>query len=177
MDLERDHARPEGQDQLLTERSRTFRAALTRYFRRRLPGASDIEDLVQEVFLRIVKRGDSDQLDQFGSYMFQTAANVMKDRRRRRQVREADLHISLEPDLHAAASPDPERVILGQEALRATTRKLMSLPERARRVFALRRLEGLPIKDIAERLGVSPSTVEKDLQKIAEVLLSEEARR
>jgi RNA polymerase sigma factor (sigma-70 family) len=166
------------QGRFLAERSESLRAALMRYFRRRLPaGSGEAEDLVQEVFLRIVKRGDSAGLEHFGGYVFETAASVIKDRQRRRHVRAADQHVSFESDLHASATPDPERAFLDQEALRWTTRTIMALPERTRVIFVLRRLEGLPLKEIAKRLGLSLSTVEKHIQRAGQALFAERNER
>lgn len=156
----------------LAARSITLRGALARYFQRRLPGANDIEDLVQDVFLRIVKRGDNADLDRYEGYVFETAASVLKDRYRRRKVRAADRHLPFDPDLHAQTSLDPERTVLGQEALRSMTRVILQMPERTRTIFVLRRLEGLPHQEIARRLGLSLSAVEKHIQRAARHILS-----
>ncbi len=156
----------------LAARSRALRGALTRYFQRRLPDANEVDDLVQEVFLRIVRRGDSQDLDRFEGYVFETAASVLKDRFRRRRVRMSASHVSFEPDLHGQTDVSPEQTILAREALRSTTRAIMALPERTRTIFVLRRLEGLTHPEIARRLGLSLSAVEKHMQRAAKHLLS-----
>jgi len=156
----------------LAARSRALRGALTRYFQRRLPDANEVDDLVQEVFLRIVLRGDSQDLDRFEGYVFATAASVLKDRLRRRRVRMSAAHVSFEPDLHSQADVSPEQTVLAREALRSTTRAIMALPERTRTIFVLRRLEGLSHPEIARRLGLSLSAVEKHVQRAAKHLLS-----
>lgn len=156
----------------LAARSRALRGALTRYFQRRLPDANEVEDLVQEVFLRIVRRGDSRELDRFEGYVFTTAASVLKDRLRRRRVRLSASHVPFEPDLHSQADVSPEQTVLAREALRSTTRAIMALPERTRTIFVLRRLEGLSHPEIARRLGLSLSAVEKHVQRAARHLLS-----
>lgn len=164
-------SRDEGENDLAA-RSRTLRGALTRYFQRRLPNTHEVEDLVQEVFLRIVRRGDSQDLDRFEGYVFQTAASVIKDRFRRRRTRMSERHVVFEPDLHGQTDISPEETILAREALSATTRAIMALPERTRTIFVLRRLEGLSHPEIARRLGLSLSTVEKHIQRAAKQLLS-----
>lgn len=166
-----DNSKDDGETDLAA-RSRTLRGALTRYFQRRLPNTHEVDDLVQEVFLRIVRRGDSHQLDQFEGYVFQTAASVIKDRFRRRRARMSDSHVAFEPDLHGQSDISPEQTVLAREALRSTTRAIMSLPERTRTIFVLRRLEGLSHPEIARRLGLSLSTVEKHIQRAAKQLLS-----
>ncbi len=166
-----DNSKDDGETDLAA-RSRTLRGALTRYFQRRLPNTHEVDDLVQEVFLRIVRRGDSHQLDQFEGYVFQTAASVIKDRFRRRRARMSDSHVAFEPDLHGQSDISPEQTVLAREALRSTTRAIMSLPERTRTIFVLRRLEGLSHPEIARRLGLSLSTVEKHIHRAAKQLLS-----
>lgn len=156
----------------LAARSRTLRGALTRYFQRRLPDLNEVDDLVQEVFLRIVRRGRSEDLDRFEGYVFETAASVIKDRFRRRRTRASASHVSFEPDLHGQTDVSPEQTILAREALRSTTRAILALPERTRTIFILRRLEGLSHPEIARRLGLSLSAVEKHVQKAARHLLS-----
>jgi RNA polymerase sigma factor (sigma-70 family) len=156
----------------LAARSRALRGALTRYFQRRLPDANEVDDLVQEVFLRIVRRGDSQELDRFEGYVFTTAASVLKDRLRRRRVRLTAHHVPFEPDLHGQSDVSPEQTVLAREALRSTTRAIMAMPERTRTIFVLRRLEGLSHPEIARRLGLSLSAVEKHMQRAAKHLLS-----
>ncbi len=163
---------PNDDERDLDARSRSLRGTLARYFRRRLPHTHEVDDLVQEVFLRIVRRGDSQNLDRFEGYVFETAASVLKDRFRRRRVRMSAAHVAFEPDLHGQTDVSPEQTVLAREALRSTTRAIMALPERTRTIFVLRRLEGLSHPEIARRLGLSLSTVEKHIQRAAKQLLS-----
>jgi RNA polymerase sigma factor (sigma-70 family) len=164
-------------DDTLGARTMRLRPLLCRWFARRAPSA-EVDDLVQEVFLRIVKRGGAGGLDHFQAYVFETAGSVMADRFRNRQSRRADRHVEFDADAHAQTIDGPESSLLGQEALRTTTRVLLELPERTRTIFILRRLEGLPVADIAKRLGLSTSAVEKHMQRAARHLLSrmEDAR-
>lgn len=153
-------------------RSRTLRGALTRYFQRRLSSANDVDDLVQEVFLRIVRRGNTQELDRFEGYVFETAASVINDRFRRRRTRMHASHVPFQPDLHGQEDVSPEQTVLAREALQSTTRAILAMPERTRTIFILRRLEGLTHPEIARRLGLSLSTVEKHVQRAARHLLS-----
>ena len=147
----------------LARRSQAIRGALTRYFGRHVRDRAEIDDLVQDVFLRIIKRGGSQGLENFDGYVFETAASVLNDRSRRRKVRQADRHLPFDPDLHAQSDLGPDSVLAGRQALRETTVALMELPERTRNVFVLRRLEELSYREIAHRLGLSVSAVEKHM--------------
>jgi RNA polymerase sigma factor (sigma-70 family) len=149
----------------LAQRSQAVRGALTRYFIRRVRDAAEADDLVQEVFLRIIKRGGTDGLDQFEAYAFETAASVLKDRRRRRTVRHSDQHVELHPDALPTTDPGPHDTLAGREALRATAKALGELPERTRTIFILRRLERLSYGEIAKRVGISVSAIEKHMMR------------
>jgi RNA polymerase sigma factor (sigma-70 family) len=146
-------------------RSSALRSALTRFFGGRGMPAGEIDDLVQDTFLRIVRRGNLSALDSLEAYVFATAQSVLVDRSRRRATRLVDAHVSFHPDVHGGHDLAPDRIIAARETLSATTRALMELPERARQVFVLRRLENMQFAEIAVRLGISVSSAEKDMQR------------
>jgi RNA polymerase sigma-70 factor (ECF subfamily) len=138
---------------------------------------ADVEDLVQDVFARIVARDSSEPVQHLGGYIRRTAASVIADLARRRTVRRAELHVAFDPDLHAGEGIDPERVLSGKEELDAAAAALLSLPERTRTVFVLHRLEGYRYRDIAAHLGISVSAVEKHLVKAVQHLSAEREKR
>ena len=145
--------------------SRTYSLSLARYFQRKLRGTDDVDDLVQEVFLRLIKRGQVGELEHIGAYLFQTASSVLNDHLRSRRSRRMDQHESFDSEVHAGADFAVDRVMEGQERLRHATAALLELPERTRNVFVLRRIEGMRYADIATRLGISVSAVEKHVQR------------
>jgi RNA polymerase sigma-70 factor (ECF subfamily) len=147
-----------------------LRQALGGYFRRRIANASEAEDLVQEVFSRIVARDSQQPVEHLGGYVFQVAASVLADRGRRRGVRHADAHVPFDADRHGEQDFDPERVLSGKQSLRAATAALLSLPERTRTVFVLHRLEGRRYREIAEQFGISVSAVEKHMARAVQHL-------
>jgi RNA polymerase sigma-70 factor (ECF subfamily) len=156
----------------LASRSKVLRGALARFFQRHVHDLTEVDDLIQEVFLRIVRRGDTDQLEKLDGYIFQTASSVLKDRGRRRKARWSDRHIPFDSDRHDGPEIGPEQILIGQQSLRAAGFILLELPERTRRVFILRRLEGLPYQEIGQRLGLSVSAVEKHMQRAVRHLVT-----
>lgn len=150
---------------------------LTGYFRRRVRNDTEVEDLVQDVFARIVARDSSEPVGHLGGYVLRTATSVLADRARRRAVRHVDLHVVLDTDRQGDDELDPERVLSAKEDLNAVTAALLSLPERTRTIFVLRRLEGQRHADIARHLGISVSAVEKHMLRAVRHLTAEmEAR-
>jgi RNA polymerase sigma factor (sigma-70 family) len=147
-----------------------LRQSLSRYFRSRIRDAAEVEDLVQEVFTRIVARDSTQPILHLGGYVFQTAASVLADRSRRRAVRQVAVHVSFDEDRHSDQDFDAERVLAGKQDLRAATAALLSLPARTRTVFVLHRLEGWKYRDIGVRLGISASAVEKHMARAVQHL-------
>jgi RNA polymerase sigma-70 factor (ECF subfamily) len=129
--------------------------------------------MVQDVFTRIVARDSSEPVEHLGGYIMKTAASVLADRGRRRVSRQAESHIVFDADLHGDEDVDPERVLSGKQELNAATAALLSLPERTRTVFVLRRLEGYRFREIAEHLGISVSAVEKHMVRAVRHLSDE----
>ncbi|MBO9708898.1 MAG: RNA polymerase sigma factor [Caulobacter sp.] len=156
----------------LAIRARSLRGPLSRYFARSVRDLSEVEDLVQEVFLRIVRRGDYEQLEHLDGYIFETAASVLKDHFRQGQARRRDRHVEFESDRHGASTPGAEATLTSRESLEAAIQTLMVLPQRTRTVFVMRRLEGLSYREIAARMGISVSGVEKHMVRAVQHLLA-----
>jgi len=152
---------------ILAQLSREFRASLIRYFARRVQGLSDVEDMVQEVFLRLARRGDTSALvsGNVNAYIFEAASSVLSDRLRKRRTHCADAHETFDCDRHCDTDFSAEHVLLGKERLTRAIAVLLELPDRTRVIFVLRRLEGMRFADIAARLGISVSAVEKHMQR------------
>ena len=171
------NAQDQAGDTVLAREAEPVRHWLTGYFCRRVRDDDEVEDLVQDVFARIVARDRSEPVGHLGGYVLRTAASVLADRSRRRSVRHADLHVALDTDRHGDHDLDPERILSGKEDLHAATAALLCLPERTRTVFILRRLEGQRHGDIARHLGISVSAVEKHMVRATRHLNAEMEKR
>lgn len=139
------------------------RARLLRFLAARGAGA-DAEDLLQDLWQRIVSAPAAPVAEPV-SYLFRAAENLMRDRHRSivsRERREQDWQDS---DGEPHAQPGGERVLIARERLRRAEAALAALGPRAETVFRRYRLDGVGQAVIARDLGVSLSTVEKDLQK------------
>jgi len=154
----------------IDELDRRFRQPLARYFSKRIRESYDIDDLVQEVFIRLLHREALVDVDHLEAYVFQTAANVIRDRIRRRIVRHASGHESLENCEIPANDFSPERVLQSTQLLDLAFKALIELPERTRQVFVLRLYEGLKQDQIAASLGMSVDGVRFHLRRAKEHL-------
>lgn len=171
------HESGPGQGPTSAEDAGSLRGWLTSYFRRRLRSDPEVEDLVQDVFTRIVARDSTEPVEHLGGYILKTASSVLADWLRRRSTKGLALNVPLDVELHGEDEIDPLRVLGGREELHAVTAALLSLPERTRTVFILRRLEGQKYRDIAGRFGISVSAVEKHMLRAIQHLAQQMEKR
>lgn len=120
----------------------------------------DADDLIQEAFLRLQVYCREHTVENPEAFLVRTALNLSTDQARcvRRQRTDAGV---LEKLVLIDPSPSPDAVYAGQKRLMHWKRGLEALSPRRREVFLLNRLEGYSFSQIAERLGISLSMVEK----------------
>jgi RNA polymerase sigma-70 factor, ECF subfamily len=133
-------------------------------------GSSDFaREALHETFLRVDRVSETVSVRSPLDYLFRTAINVAKDRRRSdsRLLSAAEIEAIIDiPD----EGPDPLRVLESRIELKELEKALAELPERRRNVFVAAHIEQLPHGDIARRFGVNIRTVEFDLQYAMEHL-------
>ena len=177
MAAEKGSNRPGIDDRLIADWAWQFRVPLLNFFSRHGSGRADPEDLVQEVFCRLLKQNTLAEVEKPEGYVFRVAWSVRNDELRKYQVRAGDAHQSFEEKHHAAMGLTPERVIIGRQDLQGILDLLFELPERTRTVFVLYHFENVRQADIARRLGIGLSTVESHMTKANRYLLAQRARK
>lgn len=154
----------------LEEVAAQYRAPLLRFFQRRVEPGEDADDLVQDVFSRLAGR-DLAAIANIQGYVFQVAANVLRDKARRASVRSI---VTLAPDdldIEDEAGFSPERILQSREALQIMITAIYELPEMVRIVFSHYHFDGVAQVEIARRMGLSLSTVEKHMARANSHLL------
>ena len=137
-----------------------MRAELMRLVRRRTGDRELAADLTQDVFVKLSTVDAAIPDRRHGrAYLFRMAGNLAIDHRRIEARRSEILTGSqvLFEDVEAG----PEALAICRDELRQVEDALLELPERCREVLVLSQVQGLKHKEIAERLGVSVSLVEK----------------
>ncbi len=136
-------------------------------------GDNDIDDLVQESFARIWT-ADFSTIRNGRAYLFTTIRNLLTEYARRRRIVPIELLGEIESLSIISEEPGPDRRVGARQELDRLRVIVAALPEQCRRVFELRKFEGLSHKDIVRRMGLSTKTVEnhltRALARIAEAL-------
>jgi RNA polymerase sigma-70 factor (ECF subfamily) len=154
---------------VLNERERLIRFLGAR-------GAGDeAEDLLHELWQRVSAVPDAPIADAI-SYVFRAAENLMRDRRRSMLSRERRHHDWHDANYQGSEEPRGERMVIARDQLRAVEATLAALGARVDLVFRRFRLDGIGQSEIARDLGVSLSSVEKDLQKAYHALAQLKAK-
>jgi RNA polymerase sigma factor (sigma-70 family) len=144
----------------------TYRPAIFKYLSRRVRPPSDAEDATQEVFARMLRRAQGEPVENVEGYLFQIAANLVRERGRSAAIRRQTGAIEIDPSfLGEAEVPSPERILEGREAYQRLIEAIQDLPERTRTVFMLNRFDDMTAPEIARRLGMPLSTVEKTMMR------------
>jgi len=91
-------------------------------------------------------------------------------------VRGGDGHVDYDDDRHAIEDFSPERVLLAKEQVAMVRTVLERLPERVRAAFVLHRFDELGYAEIAKRLGVSVSSIEKYISQAMKELTAARMR-
>lgn len=153
---------------------RRWRPALLSFFLKRVRDRAEAEDLAQETFARLFG-GTASETGLHAGYVFQIAANLLRDRARRGKVRAEQADTVIELYGQGVDALDPERIAAARSVMAQVYRRLGDLPARTRAIFVLYRIENVDKRTIAESLGISPSAVEKHVAK-AMAHLMESAR-
>ncbi len=145
--------------------SARFRGPLRRFFLKRRIPRDDVDDLVQEVFVRMASRPGVESMERLEAYIFTIASNLLRDRYRRMTSRGADAHEPYDEAVHGGEQEThgPDRALLATQIVVQLIEALYELPERTRTVFTLYHIEGLSHREISLRLGMPISTLEKHM--------------
>lgn len=154
---------------------RAFVADLEKRHRRRLlrffasrwrPGAADVEDLVQEVFLHLLRINCHESIRSAESYLYAVAFNVLHRHLLRQSVVPQAVELTaVSEEMDTAPQGDPVAQAELQQQLQRLQSALRQLPAKAQAVLLLHRLAGYSLDEIGTRLGFSRANAAKYLGK------------
>lgn len=144
---------------------------LRRFILSRTGSAALAEDIVQETWIRAARTALPENPR---AYLYRMASNLAVDHLRktsaRQKIETADVFddpANREVLLHTVSSstPAPEEQAAAREEFAILCNAIDELPDKCRTVFLLYRARGLSMKEIAEKLGLSPKTVENHIAR------------
>ena len=141
---------------------------LSRFLLRFLDRPEDVQDVMQDAYIRVQNASKATKIRSTEAYIFKTARNLaINERARHHNTRTR--HIVDFDELTASISEPgasgPEFEAIVSEELTRAIAALAKLSPRVRDTYILRKIHGLSQKETAKRLGISQSTVEKHVAK------------
>jgi len=147
-----------------------LRRWLSRHLRT-LPNC-DFDEIVQESYARLWA-AKPERILNARAYFFVTARHVVGEMLRRARVVSIETMADIDSLNIADGDSGPERSASGREDLERMRVALSKLPPKCRMAFELRKFQGLSQREIAARMGIAESTVEKHLIKGLRSVISE----
>ncbi len=159
--------RSETKHAFLTSVERVYGRRLRRFVSARLRNAAaDTPDLMQEVYLRLLRIDNHESIRNPQAYLFTVASHVLHQHALRQSTTLDSVNFNdAESRLHADVQTDPAVQVETEQAFEELGRSLQKLSPKAYATLILNRCEGLPLAQIGERLGVSRDQVKKYLAR------------
>lgn len=149
-------------------------ADVRRWLERRIRGLPDchVDEIVQESYARLWAAG-VERIANPRAYFFVTARHVVGEVLRRSRVVSIETIADIDELNIADDDVGMERRLSGREEIMRVRQVLATLPPKCREAFELRKFAELSQKEIAQRMQIAESTVEKHLVKALRILMNE----
>ena len=135
-------------------------AALRGWLRVRFPSLPDVDDIVQETYLRLLRLQETGPIVNPRAFLFATARNLALNQLRHLRYERPDALAEIDVSAVLVDTTSIPDSTARAEDLNLLIRAVQSLPDRCRQIFTLRKIYGLSQKEVAARLGISEHTVE-----------------
>ncbi|MES2902429.1 MAG: RNA polymerase sigma factor [Pseudomonadota bacterium] len=137
---------------------------LVGYLRKNTRDPDSVADLRQDIYVKVYEAAEKEIPLLAKPFLFAVARNLLIDRARQSQVASI-VALGLPDSDDYVDELSPERHALARESLGCFARALAALPPRCREVVELRKIAGLSQRAVAQQLGISEGSVEKQIAK------------
>jgi len=139
---------------------------LRRFLRSRVRNAADIPDIIQEVFLRLLRVPNHETIRAPEAYIFTVARHVAQQHSLQSTPDMASTELGeVLSELRAVAEADPALEVIAQQSVELFDRALLQLSPKAQATFLLHRRDGMSMEEISRELGISLPMAKKYLVK------------
>ncbi len=142
---------------------------LRAWLRPRTHGQLEVDDVVQETYAVLASLDSVAHIHNARAYLFTTARSIILQHIRRTRLVQFEQMAEIErPGINEDErdrAENPEAVTGRREKLRQVEALIAELPGKCREAFVLRKIHGYSQREIAERMGIAESTVEKHIGK------------
>ena len=142
-----------------------LRTSLMRYTSRYFRKTHEIEDVVQEAFVKVLEAQGDTTIRSIDAYLFRTARNIALNTIGKYDYKLTETLGDLILETDIAPSSTLEEQYESQQQFELFCESLVDLPDRCQQAFVLRRVYGFSQAEIAERMDISVNTVEMHLAK------------
>ena len=134
---------------------------LLAFIKKRLHGSQLADDTLHDLYLKLQKQSLTSSIQYPKAYLFRMASNLIIDAQRRAARQEITGNDEV---LEQPNEIGPEELVVQAQRLSIIKQAMSELPEKTRDVFKMQRLQQLEKAEVAEKLGISVSMVEKHLR-------------
>ncbi len=148
------------------------RPELKSFIQKRIDDSQMADDLVQDVYIRAARSEKSTKIRQPRALLFSIALNLLRDRFRRKKVRQETQIDRVEWVSGAPAETPEEALIRGIESKKVRA-VFDAATERQQAIFVMHWQQGMVYAEISKQLNVSVRTIERDMSRIVKRMLLE----
>lgn len=138
---------------------------LRNYLRGKFPGVRDLDDVVQESYLRVYRTKAQKPIESVKGFLFLIAKRLALDALRRNKTATDERVTDFDPNRVIEDAEGVPETISKRQEIRLLAEAIHALPPRCRDIMILRKLEGLSHKEICARLSINEATVETQVRR------------
>jgi len=142
-----------------------YNVRLRSFLVRQLKNQSDVDDVAQEVYFRIIKYWKPNGRKASLSMLQTIALNIINNRYNRQKSPGDHFHVSVDDIDIKSETPSPEDILIFKKRFTIMQSVFKGLKEDSRRAFSLHRFSGCSYEEIAEKMGISKSMVQKHISQ------------
>ncbi len=146
-------------------------AEVRAWLRRASVAPHEVDDIVQESYCKIASLEGTAHIENPRAYFFQVARSLVFQQARRARVVRIDTVAEVDALNILDDRPSPEEEVSAFRDLQRLKAMIDELPEKCRQIFVLRKIENIPQREIAERLGITEHTVEAHVSRGLQLIL------